>query len=248
MDYDATDIPVGYDRGRNHGPEVLDLWMNVVASHVEARDIRTILDLGCGTGRFTEALAVRFDAEVIGIDPSNKMLEQARSKQRDSRIRYEIGRGESIPLPDVSVDLIFMSMVLHHFDDQEQAVRECRRVLRRGGSVFLRAGVHDRIPEYPYVDFFPETLPILETCLPTSACVCEVFEKGGFQTAARDVVKQEIARNFGMYADKLSAGADSVLVQLNAEEFAAGMQALRSHATLVDDQPVSEPIDVFVFK
>ena len=31
---------------------------------------------------------------------------------------------------DIDADMIFMSMVLHHFDDREQAVRECRRVLR----------------------------------------------------------------------------------------------------------------------
>src|SRR5436190_22356440 len=72
MDYDATEIPAGYDRGRDHGPEVLDLWMNAIASHLGGQSINTILDLGCGTGRFSEALAIRFDAEVIGIDPSKK--------------------------------------------------------------------------------------------------------------------------------------------------------------------------------
>ena len=108
MDYDATDIAVTYDRGRDHGPEFLNLWMNVVSSHVKDQRIKMILDLGCGTGRFSEALAVRFDAEVIGIDPSKKMLERARGKQHDRRIRYELGRGESIPVPDNSVDLIFM--------------------------------------------------------------------------------------------------------------------------------------------
>ena len=35
MDYDATEIPRTYDKGRDHGPEVLDLWMNTIASHVE---------------------------------------------------------------------------------------------------------------------------------------------------------------------------------------------------------------------
>jgi len=40
---------------------------------------KRILDLGCGTGRFSAALRARFEAEVIGIDPSKKMLEQARS-------------------------------------------------------------------------------------------------------------------------------------------------------------------------
>jgi ubiquinone/menaquinone biosynthesis C-methylase UbiE len=74
MEYDATDIPAAYDRGRDHGPEVLRLWMDVVSSHVKDRPIQMILDLGCGTGRFTEALAVHFDAVVIGIDPSSSTV------------------------------------------------------------------------------------------------------------------------------------------------------------------------------
>lgn len=248
MDYDATDIPGAYDRGRNHGPEVLHLWMNVVSSHVEAKRINKILDLGCGTGRFSEALAVRFDAEVIGIDPSKKMLEQARRKRRDRRIRYEIGRGESIPLPTNSVDLIFMSMIFHHFENPRLAARECRRVLRNRATGFLRAGTRERISSYPYVDFFPESRPILEECLPTNTFVREVFEAAGFRTITLEVVNQEIARNYATYAEKLSAGADSVLARLSRSEFAAGMQALRSHAARIDDQAVFEPIDVFVFR
>lgn len=80
MDYDQTTIPAGYDRGRDHGPEVLDLWMNVIESRVGARSASIILDLGCGTGRFSGCLAIRFGARVVGIDPSEKMLQQARRK------------------------------------------------------------------------------------------------------------------------------------------------------------------------
>ena len=87
MDYDLTDIPEGYDRGRDHGPEFLDLWMNKIESHLDGRRITEILDLGCGTGRFSEGLAVKFDATVIGIDPSRKMLERARAKTSDYRVR-----------------------------------------------------------------------------------------------------------------------------------------------------------------
>src|SRR5437660_11255200 len=111
MDYDATDIAVTYDLGRSHGPEVLALWMDTVSSYLKAGEVNSILDLGCGTGRFSHALAAHFDAEVIGIDPSEKMLEQAQGKQLDASVRYRIGRAEAIPLPDDSVDLIFMSMI-----------------------------------------------------------------------------------------------------------------------------------------
>ena len=248
MDYDTTEIAVAYDLGRSHGPEILDLWMSTVSSYVEGRVVTSILDLGCGTGRFSNALAVHFDAEVIGIDPSKKMLAQARSKQLDARVRYEIGRGEAIPLPDDSVDLIFMSMILHHLEDPALVARECRRVLREEGTAFLRAGTRERISAYPYVDFFPASRPVLERLLARRADVCQVFESAGFRTVAVDLVTQEIAPSFQRYAEKISAGADSVLASLSQIDFDAGMEALRSHAARVDSQAVFEPIDVFVFR
>src|SRR5688572_30538305 len=73
MDYDSTDIPAGYDRAREHGPEMLELWMNHVGRYLRQSRQPTILDLGCGTGRFADALATHFDATVIGLDPSRKM-------------------------------------------------------------------------------------------------------------------------------------------------------------------------------
>lgn len=251
MDYDATDIAATYDRGRDHGPEFLDLWMNVVASHVKDQCIQTILDLGCGTGRFTEALAIRFDAQVIGVDPSKKMLEQARSKPLDQRIRYELGRGESIPLPDNSVDLIFMSMIFHHFDNPALAAKECRRVLRGdgdGATALVRTGTRERISQYPYVDFFPESRAILTEVLPANAFVREVFEAAGFRMVTLEVVTQEISPSYAAYAEKLSAGADSVLASLSRRDFDAGMRALRARAAHSDGQAVFEPIDVFVFR
>lgn len=244
MDYDATDIAVIYDRGRDHGPEFLDFWMSIVSSYVKDQRIKTILDLGCGTGRFSEALWARFDAEVIGVDPSQKMLEQARSKQHDRKIRYETGRGESIPVPDNTIDLIFMSMIFHHLDNPTLAARECRRVLRNGGTALLRVSTRERISSYPLVDFFPTSRPILEERLPTNSFVREVFEAAGFRTVTMEVVTQEIAA----YAEKLSVGADSVLASLSRSDFEAGMKALRAHAAHSDGGAVRETIDVFVFR
>jgi ubiquinone/menaquinone biosynthesis C-methylase UbiE len=248
MDYDTTDIASTYDLGRDHGPEFLDLWMNVVASHVKDQSTKTILDLGCGTGRFTEALRARFDANVIGVDPSEKMLARARSKLSGPGIRYEIGRAEAIPLPDNSFDLVFMSMIFHHLEDPLLAARESRRVLRDGGTSFVRTGIRERISSYPYFDFFPESRPILEEILPTKAFVREVFEAAGFRTVIEELVTQEIAPSYTAYAKKLGEGADSVLARLSRGDFDDGMRALRAHAAHADGKAVYEPIDVFVFQ
>jgi ubiquinone/menaquinone biosynthesis C-methylase UbiE len=246
MDYDATQIPSVYDKGRDHGPALLNLWMDAVASHVQIDSINTILDLGCGTGRFTGALADHFNAEVIGIDPSTKMLEQAQSKLLDPRIRYASGSGEAIPLPDNTVDLIFMSMIFHHFDDPSKAARECRRVLRKGQKAFLRTGTRDHISAYAYVDFFPESLPILNEVLPASSLIQDVFEAAGFQMVRSEAITQTIAPNYEAYAEKLAAGADSVLARLNKFDFETGLIAMRAHAASVD-VPVVESIEFFVF-
>jgi len=248
MDYDATEIAVVYDRGRDHGPENLQLWMNVVAACAGEQPVTRILDLGCGTGRFTEALAAHFNAEVVGVDPSTKMLDQARKKLRDPRVQYQSGSGEAIPLAHGSVDLVFMSMCFHHFTDPKAAARECRRVLREGGPAVLRTGVRERIPSYPYVEFFPTSRPIMDDILPTVALVRDVFESAGFITENAEIVTQQIAPDLAVYAEKLSAGADSVLAQLSEADFNSGIAAMRAHSTLAGDKPVCEPIDVLVFR
>jgi len=84
MDYDRTDIPKTYKRGRDLAPDVLKQWMDVVAGHLGEESVRCIVDLGCGTGRFSPSLAERFAARVIGIDPSMKMLAEAWSNATTS--------------------------------------------------------------------------------------------------------------------------------------------------------------------
>ena len=248
MDYDATDIPVVYDKARALSSGVQQLWLSTVARYVGERCLPCILDLGCGTGRFTQALADYFDADTVGADPSCKMLEQARAKQRSTRIRYEHATGEMLPLPDASVGLVFMSMVFHHFLDPHQVARECRRVTQRSGLIFLRNGTRDGIASYPFLGFFPESRPILQKRLPTCSYIREVFETAGFRTVDAAALNNQLAPTYADYADKIAAGGDSILAELSAEDFTRGLSALRRHAARVDPQPVRQPIDYFVFE
>ena len=114
-------------------------------------------------------------------------------------------------------------------------------------TVFLRAGTREQISAYPYVEFFPQTRPLLEECLAAGSSVREVFESAGFRTAAADVVEQQIAPDLDAYAEKLEAGADSVLARLSQSELDAGLNAVRLHSR-TNRRRVVEPIDIFVFR
>ena len=248
MDYDATTIPSGYDQSRTLGPEVTGQWMAAVARYVAAPAVSTILDLGCGTGRFSDALATSFDATVIGVDPSRKMLDEARKKTVHGRVRYVRSSAETLPLADSSIDLVFMSMVFHHFARPATVAHECWRVLREAAIVFLRAGTVEQIPSYAYVEFIPATKPLLYQRLNAKRDIIRTFEDAGFSTIATESLVQQIAPTFAAYADKLAAGGDSILASLDAHLFEEGLNAIRLHGNRVDPAPVTEPIDIFVFR
>jgi ubiquinone/menaquinone biosynthesis C-methylase UbiE len=184
----------------------------------------------------------------VGVDPSEKMLAQARRKCQTDRVRYVRGVGEAVPLSNASVGVVFISMAFHHFADPIAVARECRRVLVDGGPVLLRAGTRDRIAQYPYVPYFPESVPLMEARLPKAAFVEETFRVAGFRTEASRLVVQTIATNLAVYADKIGAGGDSILASLSSDELTAGLAALRLHAASVDPRPVTEPIDFLVFR
>jgi ubiquinone/menaquinone biosynthesis C-methylase UbiE len=120
MDYDKGNIPASYDAGRFYSPEVLALWLDRISRCAPRGRISAILDLGCGTGRYSAALANHFKAQVIAIDRSAKMLAEAREKST-AGIRYARASGEAIPLRTASIDMVFMSMVFHHFEDQPRS-------------------------------------------------------------------------------------------------------------------------------
>ena len=62
------------------------------------------------------------------------------------------------------------------------------------------------------------------------------------------LIPQTIAPTWSAYADKLSAGSDSVLATLSHQEFETGLAAVRRHAEQSVNQNVVELIDLFVFQ
>ena len=69
----------------------------MLSVHVDRRKMSLLIDLGCGTRRFTDLLAAHFGVRVIGIDPSSKMIEQARGKPAKRDVSFRQGSAEALP-------------------------------------------------------------------------------------------------------------------------------------------------------
>lgn len=54
MDYDKTEIAATYDKARALAPETDRLWQDLLSAHIDRAAIALVIDLGCGTGRFSE--------------------------------------------------------------------------------------------------------------------------------------------------------------------------------------------------
>jgi len=88
MDYDQSGIATTYDEARALTPARRRRWQCLLSAHVDGTAISLVVDLGCGTGRFSEMLAGALGARVIGLDPSEKMLDQARRKPATSTVVF----------------------------------------------------------------------------------------------------------------------------------------------------------------
>jgi SAM-dependent methyltransferase len=94
---------------------------------------RRVLDVGCGTGRFSAALAER--AKVWGLDPSPEMLEVARGRVPPG-VGLRLGSAEKLPFRDGSFEAAVLWLVVH-LVDRSRAFPELCRVLRPGGRLLI---------------------------------------------------------------------------------------------------------------
>ncbi len=102
------------------------------------------LEIGCGAGRLTRALAADFE-HVHGVDVAPGMLAKARSATEGLPVTLHEVDGLTLPLPDASIDAVFSTHVFQHLDSYEDAHAnwsEAARVLRPGGTLMVHLPVH----------------------------------------------------------------------------------------------------------
>ena len=236
-----------YDSARALPPETLDLWIDTLKNSLSIHQIRSILDLGCGTGRFSYVLAEAFSCPVIALDPSLEMITEHKSKL-SGNCQWLQGCAENIPINTSSVDLVWMSQVFHHLDNNEKALREIHRILTDGGYLAIRNGTKENDKENYWPQFFPEALEMIVNRIPLSAEILTQVMSAGYRLITHETINQLFAPSFSDYYDKISMRALSPLISISDEEFNSGLIKFKQWVySQPNNKPVYEKIDLFVF-
>jgi len=96
----------------------------------------SVLDVGCGTGAVTRDIALSTRGDVVGIDIDAEKLEIARKNLSDlSNARVLKADAMDLPFEEGTFDLVVLNIVLVYIKDQQRAVDEMVRVLKKGGTL-----------------------------------------------------------------------------------------------------------------
>jgi SAM-dependent methyltransferase len=99
---------------------------------------KDLVDIGCGGGALVRELSDR-GARMIGVEVSESQLRAALDRDPGGAARYLVGRAESLPIEDDSLDAALFMRSLHHVPPEKlmRALAEARRVIHAGGLVYV---------------------------------------------------------------------------------------------------------------
>jgi ubiquinone/menaquinone biosynthesis C-methylase UbiE len=112
-----------------------DEYIDLVTDEMLNKKSR-VLDLGCGTGRWSRYVADRV-AQVEAIDPGASIFAASRLLKDKKNVRVTQASSDLIPFADESFDFVMCLGVLHHIPDTQQALNDLICKLKQGGFALL---------------------------------------------------------------------------------------------------------------
>jgi ubiquinone/menaquinone biosynthesis C-methylase UbiE len=237
---DYSEIASVYDRARPSDSPHLEWWFEKIAEAGQLGPGKRLIDLGCGTGRWTIPLAERTGCEAVGVDNSPGMLAKAREKDSDGRVTWLEADVEYLDTVErESFDCALMSLIMHHVHDHLTTFRGVYRILRLGGVVLVRQGTLEQILNDVSHRFFPETVSIDLARTPLRSQVEGWLGRAGFEDVQAELVKQTSYPSNDRLLSALRLRVCSALRMISDEAFEAGLRRVEEY---VEEHPDDESI------
>ena len=130
------------------GNPLIALESPAVRSRFGSLEDRRVIDIGCGTGRHSLALAEARPRALFALDVTGEMMAIARRKLQGRPVHFvRHAFPRALPFPDATFDLAVLCLVIEHIPDLGEAFAELRRILARGGRAIVSTLHPDRTAE-----------------------------------------------------------------------------------------------------
>ena len=250
VDY-SDHLYTGYAQGRALTETATNVWRSAFGRNTPPERPLTVLDLGCGTGRFTPLLGDLFGGPVFGVEPSGRMRAIAQTENSHPAVTYLSGDAAKIPLDNGTCDVALLFLMFHHVPDKVAAANEIARVLRPGGLVLLQSSFAGQLEDRCWFRYFPRARSIEEEMFPVFEDVVDILEGAGLAFVRMDRVECEVSPSLAGYAHKLNHRAIPTFEYLTEDEISAGFRALDAAVSAEEEghpEPVVEPAHLVVFE
>lgn len=235
VDFDAFSL--SYDRLRGTSRERLMPWVSEAAAYMRLRKKERLMDLGCGTGRYTRLFTEVCD-DVTGVDRSGGMLSVASA--RSGPVHYVMGEAASLPFRNGCFDAVTMFMAVHHFgvSGRKSMLGEVNRVLDKDGRILILTESHARISRSVW-RLFPGFLEIERSRFPDIVTLSNELKEAGFSTGHKSVTVSFGEVRTVDYLEKVRNKFISTFSLMSEEQFSRGLSIFSSK--LIEEYPLAMP-------
>jgi SAM-dependent methyltransferase len=166
--------------------ENVAFWVPIFVAAARIFPDSAVLDVGCGTGGFAQAIAQATGAQVTGCDVAERFIDFAQRLPASAAgsVSWTVGDAEHLPFEPLTFDRVLLSLVLHQVRNPRAAVAEAIRVLRGGGLVLVRTiapeDARERVPER----YLPGMAAADAARLPAIETIAGWLEESGFVEVA----------------------------------------------------------------
>ncbi|MCK7526243.1 MAG: class I SAM-dependent methyltransferase [Ignavibacteriales bacterium] len=196
-------------------------------SLIESNGYKTILEVGCGTGRWISSLE-EVSKKVFGLDYSFDMMKIPKSDK--SNLNLVNADAVHIPFKDNFFDLIFCVNAIHHFPDKEKFIAECKRTLTSNGMIAV-FGVDPHIDKDWYVyDYFDSVYENDLKRFPSTDQLKNILQDLKFEMIENRIVEKVFNERTGkdiLNDPFLQKNHSSQLANLSDEEYQRGIDKIK---------------------
>ncbi|MEH2450525.1 class I SAM-dependent methyltransferase [Nostoc sp.] len=222
-------IGKGYDLTRRADLEICAR----LAVHLQLKSDYSYLDVACGTGNYTLALA-KYGGIWYGVDQSKQMIDTATNKS--NAVAWQVAEAEALPYADETFSGVLCTLAIHHSAALTPAFQEIYRVLA-AGCFGLFTATPEQINKYWLVEYFPEAIYKSAEQMSSLEKVKYALNEAGFKSI--DIEPYSISENLQdlflysgkhrpeIYLDEnVRSGISTFALLASADEIAAGCERL----------------------